>query len=155
MATHQTKCCPECGEVYERNSYAGRPSKANRTEYGSPLKKCSKCGTYFKDDEYREIAVDGIRSVDTMLVSPSSIFVGIVGIVLCLGALLSGAYVPAIAFLVLFGISPAMEALSYKKRQAELEQKKAESEARLQDPGYALILKKMGYNVPDKYLPRI
>lgn len=73
MSTYQIKRCPYCRRVYERNSYAGCPSKDNRTKYGSPLKKCSFCGQYFKDDQYREIALEGIREVDTRHISPATV----------------------------------------------------------------------------------
>ena len=152
MPTFQTKKCPHCGKVYERNSYGGHPSKDNRTQYGSPLKFCASCKKGFMDDEYREIAIDGPREADTMRISPA-------GIVYSLILLLAGicGFVSDMPVIGFFLIAVALymslsELLTYDKRQKKLQAEAAASEARLRNPAYAMLLKQYGYDVPEKYL---
>lgn len=73
MGTTIWKKCPNCGKVYEYDFYNGYPSKDNQTKYGSPVKICKRCSKAFFDDNYREIAIYGVREVDLMKVSPQTI----------------------------------------------------------------------------------
>ena len=152
MSTIQVKKCPKCGTVYERNSYAHRPSKDNRTKYGSPLKMCRTCKTVFKDDEYRELAIEGARDVDRSVVSPYGILMGVVALAATVSALWIGSLGMAVFFLVLIGFTPFTEAVSYKKRQYELDLETVESKKRLLNPVYAASLQQVGYSVPNMYL---
>ena len=152
MSTVQVKKCPKCGTVYERNTYAHSPSKDNRIKYGSPLKKCRNCNALFKDDEYRELAIEGARDADRSVISPYGILMGVVALVLMASALWVGSVGIAAFILVLFGFTPFSEAVSYKKRQYELDLKTIESKKRLYNPLYAASLQQVGYRVPDMYL---
>lgn len=152
MSTYQTKKCPHCGKVYERNSYAGRPSKDNRTKYGSPLIVCSSCRKGFLDDEYREIAIDGPREVDTKRISPAGIVYGLLGVIIGLVGFSGGSVVAGCIFLIMGLYFPLSELSSYEKRQEALKKEALASEMRLQNPTYAATLKRLGYDVPEKYL---
>ena len=153
MATHITKRCPKCGSVISFESYAHSPSKANRTKYGSPIRECNHCGNAFKDDEYREIAVEGIRKVDTSLVSPYSILFGILGVIIGIGSFRGGLSIGwALVVVFIFCFSPLSDILSYRKRMEYFERERIASENRLRNPVYAHALKSMGYDVPEKYL---
>ena len=155
MATIRTKRCPRCGEVYASDYYALNPSKENRTKYGSPLKTCKSCGSSFLDDEYREIAVEGVRDVDTRHISPFGIFAACFGIAIFLFGLYVGAGKTAAMIMALCCLDPLAELLSYKQRTKQLEAERQASEERLKDPAYALALKKAGYPVPNRYLPTL
>ena len=63
-----TKKCPHCGKAYSIMQPKGTGF------YGSPIRHCSKCGKDFIDKDYREIAIDGIRNVDTQKLSGDTIF---------------------------------------------------------------------------------
>ena len=152
MSTVQVKKCPKCGMVYERNTYAHNPSKDNRIKYGSPLKRCRNCNALFKDDEYRELAIEGARDADRSVVSPYGILMGVVALVATVLALCTGSVGIAAFVLVLLGFTPFSEAVSYKKRQYELDLKTIESKKRLYNPLYAVSLQQVGYRVPDMYL---
>ena len=152
MATIQVKKCPKCGCVYERNSYAGRPSKDNRTKYGSPLKQCLKCKNIFIDSEYREIAIDGIREVDTKVISPAGIFYSVMSLFIAICSF-AGGYSPIGIFFIIGALYLSLnEILSYKRRQEALKKYAQESEKRMQNLQYAQLLKTCGHYVPDKYL---
>ena len=63
------KYCPYCKFIccYEKR-YTARRYMA---DYGSPIRQCSGCKQYFIDRDYREIAVQGIRGVDTLPITYS------------------------------------------------------------------------------------
>ena len=154
---YKTKSCPHCGLSYS----VMQPEKSGF--YGSPFRKCSLCGNTFIDKDYREIAVSGIRNVDTQRFSFGAAALGIfpslfmvIGLWLgfssgfdtrsilfsCGGAL----FVSVVVWLVL------SEVKGYDERQKFLKEESARSEARLQNPQYAAELKRIGYRVPEKYL---
>ena len=153
MSTIQTKRCPSCGHVYERNTYAGHPSKDNRIKYGSPIRICPKCGKPIIDDEYREIAIDGLRKVDYSKISPATLFYG--GFTIFIGILFLTVDTNVIIGILVTGVGIYLivsEYLGYGKRQERFEQLRRESEQRLQNPQYAAALKNLGYHVPSRYL---
>ena len=154
---YHTKSCPHCGFHYS----IMQPAKSGF--YGSPFRTCSICRKSFIDKDYREIAVSGIRSVDTQRVSTSTALLSIfpalffaAGLYCCFSVGFSpssvlitagGAVVLAIVIWLMFS-----EARGYEQRQQYLKQESEQSEARLRNPEYALALKKLGYHVPEKYL---
>ena len=152
MATYQLKKCPKCGTVYERNSYAGNPSKDNRTKYGSPLKMCPSCKVTFVDEEYREIAIEGVRDVDTQYVSPASVVFTMFGAMMFFMSFISTGKAFGVLFLIPGVYFLCDDLSSYKKRKKAFEILKLESEIRLLRPAYAVLLKQHGYNVPNEYL---
>ena len=56
MATQKIKKCPHCGFTY----YMGSANYIR--EYGSPLKKCGRCGQYFWDSDIKEPALYGYKN---------------------------------------------------------------------------------------------
>ncbi len=159
MGTAIWKKCPFCGKVYDYDYYPGHPSKDNRTKYGSPLKVCKRCNKAFFDDDYREIAIYGIREVDLKRVSPSTIVFSLLGVAIGLTWLFSdmndgespivGCIMLAVSAYIFFS-----ELLGYKKRRKRLEQLRIESKERLENHSYAMLLKNKGYPVPDKFLKK-
>lgn len=153
MGTYQTKKCPYCRRAYERNFYNGIPSKENRIKYGSPIKVCPKCKHIFTDAEYREIAIDGVREVEYARVSPGTIVITAIvligGVLAVTSGLRAGWFMVGMSVLVF-----CEEYFGYEKRQKRLQKEIDESRERLSNPQYALLLQKLGYNVPDKYLSK-
>jgi len=156
--TYVTKSCPSCGKSYS----VGQPKKSGF--YGSPFRRCVFCGGTFIDKEYREIAVSGIREVDKRRVSlgtalfpviPSFfILVGIYcGIVLGFDSRSLLFICGGLVFLFLSIYLIRSEAKDFDNRQKFLKEEAARSESRLSNPEYALALRRIGYKVPDKYLP--
>lgn len=140
--TVQKKKCPHCGYTQTSSYY----HKSSKYSYGSPVTRCPKCGEIVVDRDIIEIAVDGVRKPDLMPVSPAGIFYGIFGLVMFIAS--KGSF-----FFLLIGLFfPAIELSSYEKRKEMIKKETAESEARLNNPVYAALLKKLGYNVPQKYL---
>lgn len=149
-----TKKCPSCGETYARDYYANRPSKDNQTKYGSPIILCKKCGSRFIDTDYREPALNGFRDVDKMELSPQTAFYSIVGIIVAILAISSGYMIGGIliaAFCIFIFVD---EIRSFKSREKRNEELLAESQKRIENPNYVLLLNKMGYDVPDSALQK-
>lgn len=157
--TYVTKRCPHCGKAYS----VMQPK--NIGVYGSPLRRCQFCAKTFIDKDYREIAVSGIRHVDTKKIATGTILLGvfpalffILGIVLSFQLPLSENKTPlylalggAIALLGVVYLCWA-EAKGYKNRQQYLQEESQRSEMRLKSLEYASLLKELGYSVPAKYL---
>ncbi len=81
MGINQIKRCPKCNAIYETNHYMGIPSKNNQLQYGSPVRICPHCKALFRDDNYHEIAVDGIRNADKSIISPRGIFLIVIAVI--------------------------------------------------------------------------
>ena len=155
-----TKKCPKCGSAYSTMQPKGTGF------YGSPLRQCSKCGELFIDKDYREIAIDGIRTADTKRLSGSTLFactslLFMAVALICLyindsSLFSSGRSIWSIFFaIVLLGMICFLvidEVRGYGERQSFLEQERRNSEKRLQDYQYARFLQKLGYTVPEQYL---
>lgn len=154
-----TKKCPHCGYRYTIN----KPSSA--VEYGSPMRKCSRCGRTYVDKDFREIVLCD-KIVGTESIQPATIF-------MCIGPGLLAFFelclfisnqsffmetrwwgqivliILAIAFIWLF----VSEDLKTEKTRLDfLEREKKASAQRLANPEYARWLKEQGYRVPDRYL---
>ena len=147
--TTKTKKCPYCEKIYEIYEYQGSPP----ARYGSPIITCSACHHTFKDLEYRELAFQKPDISDTLPVRISSIvwfaFFAYVGI-----SMFYDDTGLSIVLLIFSIIPPFRDLATYEQRKEGLRNEKKESEKRLQDPQYALILKALGYPVPDRYLPK-
>lgn len=154
MSTFITKKCPACRKVYARESYAGRPSKDNRTKYGSPIIQCQKCGNIFVDTDYREPALNGFRDVDKMRVSPGAVVYTLIGIIIAVCTFYGGYKIAGILIAIGSLWLSLDEICGFKKRQKMNEELLAESQKRIENPTYVLLLKKMGYNVPDSALQK-
>lgn len=141
-------------------------SKSDTPKYGSPVKKCKKCGTIYADPRFHEIAIEGI---------PEGVFSVSANVILAvIGALvaLRGIYLFDIrmlnvpdamqwflptAFTLIGGamvIGSIMEIILIKtgKKALKYERLKKESEMRLSDKGYVYTLQNLGYIIPEKYL---
>lgn len=145
-----TKKCPHCGSAYMRGEST---AKWNRVQYGSPIVQCNRCKQFFKDDDFREIAVDGIRKLDKMVVSPAGVVYGLLGLLIGISAIIGTG--SAFGALIIIGglITPIMEIATYKRRMEDLEKETIASGERLKVPEYAVVLDKMGYRVPKEFLP--
>ncbi len=152
MPTYQVKKCPKCGAAYEKNTYGRHPSKDNRVKYGSPLKMCSKCQNIFIDDEYREIAIDGVRKADTQHISPAGLLYSGISIFASISSFACQYTLGGIIFILIALYLSLRELLTYNIRQQMLKKLTQESEERMKNIQYAQLLKKYGYNVPEKYL---
>ena len=149
-----TKKCPSCGETYARDYYANSPSKDNQTKYGSPIMLCKKCGSRFIDTDYREPALNGFRDVDKMKLSPQTAFISIGGIIMAVLAISSGYIIGGILMAALFIFLFVDEICSFKSREKRNEELLAESQKRIGNPNYVLLLNKMGYDVPNSALQK-
>ncbi len=162
MSTTIKKYCPKCHYRYSRRWYYGYPSKKNQIEYGTPIQKCPSCGEVFIDRDYHEIAIDGIRKVDTKHISGGTLFHSSLSFVFGTFLLIASIYSGSIGYsLVSIGVIALGayelwdEYRGYDERQEWLQRETQESERRMKNPHYALQLKALGYDVPDCYLRRV
>jgi hypothetical protein len=159
MAQYEITKCPHCGNTIDFLKLKGPKA------YGTPLITCNKCNKPFIDKNIIEIAIDGIRPVDKMRIEPASfitllmgcfsIYAGYLNITDSLNDDKSMSWL----FFIIGGLfilgslwSIIDHLINYKKNQLMLQQMKLESEKRLSNYTYALLLKQAGFNVPDKYL---
>lgn len=153
MALYYKKC-PYCQHTYEHGS--GRPPKT----YGSKLVSCSRCGRSFLDKDKREIALEGIRFGDDMILPPFDLITGIVlaafGAIFFLGGMRSGGMYLILTVLgagmFIIGILiPIVDVRTYKERLEKLDNERKASERRLQSRSYVNALIQNGLAVsPDK-----
>lgn len=151
MAVYVTKKCPHCGFSYQILK------SGNQHFYGSPFKVCLKCGKKFVDKDAIEIAISGIREYDKFKFSIGWIINAILGMF----SLWCGTFDKELGMLMtivglIFIVSAIYfiydEIKGHKNRLAQLEEEKRKSYDRLADVQYALKLKKLGYDVPEKFL---
>lgn len=152
---YTTKKCPYCNHTYsfmQPKSYS----------YGSPLQVCRRCGKYYVDKDFKEIAISGIRKIDTMRITPFSIIASLLFTPLFVSSIYMQFYQPdnmSLFALITFGAfdifafySIYNDCSSFKERQKYLIDEQHRSIARLKNPSYALTLKNLGYDVPKQYL---
>ncbi len=153
-----TKKCPHCGHAYT----VLHPG--SDTSYDSPIVKCEKCGQYFVDKDRIELALTGktaasvpYHSCNTYLQLSVLTFGEIALIYLQFDGGL-GEYWWLLIVISVFYLGAWLlfisERTSYPERVAEFEKERLRSEARLSNPEYAALLKKLGYDVPEKYLSK-
>lgn len=153
MSVYVKKKCPACGAVIEVRTYPHYPSEEERIRYGSPIIKCEKCNEEFIDIDYHEIALEGVRDIDRSVVRSHGIIFGLMGVVGIIISLIVNMPSGAVISAGIYGFPLLIEVVSYKKRQYNLDMETIESKKRLCNPLYAVTLKKIGYPVPDMYLP--
>lgn len=150
--------CPNCG----REAITGYEPR--QWYYGSPVKRCKKCGFTYLDKRYHEIETDGYEP-DALSVRRSglAVLLGlgslVIGTIFVFGEIyLSGRYHTAMVAIAVIGIIIAVwgviDIIRIKTglKQKKLEKLQKESEKRLSDRSYALLLAEQGYNVPERYL---
>ena len=149
--TYYTKSCPYCGyryEIYE----------PKHISYGSPIQTCHHCGKSFIDKDFREIGVEGIRKIDKIPITPSSLIIIIIFVIFGIIAtslgidendsdeIKNGLFLFAIGVIILI-----VEIIKYYKRKKFFAEEEIASQKRLSDPEYAIALMQLGYNVPNEY----
>ena len=159
---YKTKWCPNCKLTIERR----KPQVGNK--YGSPLQRCPRCGNYYIDDDYEEYALstdkEGIRTtivnarIGLIVLRAFFIFLGILTIV---GLMMSEIDVRKTSTLIVLGIialciSAFFNAPTQERIKNDLEKMNdiwEESNSRLSNQQYAILLEKTGFDVPLRYLP--
>ena len=149
--------CPYCGENV-------KDYKENSWEYGSPIRKCEKCGNKYINKCYHEIAVEGIEP-DAMNAKQSVIFM-LMGVATMIVSALAtfetvhfwGFYyvkVVCIGFIgLIVAVGMIIDILRIKTgaKAHKFDSLCAESVQRLQNAEYARELASIGYDVPEQYL---
>ena len=100
------------------------------------------------------IAIEGVRNVDTQVISPAAIVYTGISIFASITQFVGNNTVWGIVFIVIALYFSLREILTYKFRQAELQKYTTESEKRMENLQYALLLKQCGYDVPEKYIKK-
>lgn len=153
--THYKVKCPHCKTVL----------RYSKTASGSPFGTCPKCGQPYVDRECYEPALKPYKKETTASLLALSVFVGSL---FSFGALMfyyicsaargvSGAealIVYAVAFCIITGYIFIRMNKSRDEDDARALKEWEASDARLQNKEYALAVKKAGFDVPDKYLPK-
>lgn len=157
------KYCPNCHKLI-----VGPVSNVHDYNYGSPIKVCPNCFHTYADEQYHEIAIDGIREEDAQLLNPIQALqlIGCLGLVALAAVFFFSAssldelkemvkgILSCLFFAFIFGISPVCAITGYKERKEYFKEETERSEKRLQNIEYAKKLKALGYDVPVKYLTR-
>lgn len=157
--------CPHCGtEVKDYREYGW--------EYGSPIRKCEKCGNNYINKGYHEIAVEGIAPDE--FDAKKSVHGILLGLAIVLGAAAATAaitwatihfanvyYVKIIILGVvlaviglIFAVCMFIDFLKIKSgaKERKFDSLKEESVQRLKNKEYARELAEIGYDVPEQYL---
>ena len=151
--THYKVKCPHCKAVL----------RYTKTASGSPFGTCPKCGQPYVDRECYEPALKPYKKETTASLLASSVFVGslfsfmpLAFYYICSAARgFSGAkalIVYAVAFCIITGYIFIRMNKSRDEDDARALKEWEASDARLQNKEYALAVKKLGFDVPDKYL---
>lgn len=149
---NQVPHCPFCG--------AKQTKTENRWCYGSPVRKCDKCGNEFLDRRFTELAISGIPE------NQLSVKRGVMGMLWGLAFVLAGFLLSLMAgswtikssvisigggLMALCFLADMISILTGNKLK-KFEEIKNLSEERLSDHNYAKTLAELGYNVPEKFL---
>ncbi len=155
MASYDIKRCPSCNQPYEKNFYSGKPKPEEKIRYGSPIKVCSFCKKEFIDEDYKEIAIEGIPNEnDYKRFQSGTILYTISSFAMAFFSFIFDFQLLPILFVILGIIIIGSDIISYNKRLNHLEKEKAASRERLNNPNYALRLLQHGYRVPQEFLPK-
>ena len=150
--------CPNCGRLvgtFVVGDY----------RYGCPLNICPKCKAEYINPAFHEIEVDGISpdafDIKKLLLG---ILMGVVFFAVSAGihyyevTMQDHYHTSCIAIMVISAIAVfyAIGNIIFIKtglKDKRTQKKRQESAERLSNPHYAMHLKELGYNVPEKYLP--
>lgn len=161
--THIRKKCPHCGYTFE--SYTPI-SKHQLNHSGHPFRYCPKCSKLIIDKDMKEPALKpppkrpsvvnclfaefipfglgAILCTIPMFTDETFNFFALKGFLYCLILVIT----PAAVWI----ISIIWTLCNRDKTKRKLDEEYAASEKRLQIREYALMLKELGYKVPDKYI---
>ena len=150
MAVYYKINCPHCGNVVESG-------KDKHIQYGSPLRKCKKCGEEYVDDNYIEAATQNIETVYEKEFSWGSLVYIAIG-VLFLFMGISEVYILLIvigAGALILGVVSFISNIKYKpKEDPALQREIIASQKRLENPYYVLALNKANIYVPQEVLEK-
>ena len=160
MAIYTYKRCPHCGKMYD--SYSNH-TKYWRKRVGSPLRTCSSCGKPFLDNDMEELALQPYNERGYGIFHCFFAFFWPFGAAAAMFTWLAidlGQEKPwvIIVAIILHLAYWALTISVIKNRKKFIEEHKRDyeaSEKRLQDQEYALLLRKAGYYVPERFLPNI
>jgi hypothetical protein len=119
-------------------------------QYGTPIKLCPNCSEPYLDARYIEIGVQGVRRGDTWKVSPRSIILLIVGCLTLLFGYISDnadsdVFTRIGGIILAVGIIAAIYNIAnHGNRLENIENERAESIKRLENPEYVKLLKRAG-----------
>ena len=149
--------CPHCGKNLgkrEENDYF----------YDSPLRVCPSCKNTYFDSRYHEIAVEGIRPVDTCANEEFLAkkrkngrlkILGGIGVMILFVILIAVGWIfyffPIISItMIINGVKTIKETKPEEmlKKQAELQVEARNSNERMQNPEYVQMLQSYGYARP-------
>ena len=156
--TTQVKRCPHCGKIYERRRVRTPYPDEALVKFERIFAECPHCQKTFRDSDAYELAVMDPPACYLKKFHTSNILLA--GGFAILGLFsLSVATEPVGAMLVMFALGGMLlfsDYVRYKRNIARIESERYASEKRLErDPHYALLLKAAGFDVPEKYLPKI
>lgn len=149
--------CPNCGAKYGDN-------RTDVYRYGSPVRTCAKCKGQYLNKCYHEAAVDGFSDADVsleagkkkignaLLLLGLSVAVNVLFFVLQRHSWIYWLFLGLGVVYLLVALKDYVQVKNGTRQQA-LEKCMEESIERLGDPEYACLLKELGYNVPEEYLP--
>ena len=150
-----TKKCPYCGKVYEQRACGGfgrKPLPEDVWVYGSPMKLCANCKRIFIDKDVKELAITELRKSDTAKITANTKMLLPMGALVAVLLYVLGQPTFAIVAVAVAVVYLAMDLGMYPMRMGKLKKEREASEKRLSDPDYARALKKVGIDVPERYL---
>ena len=158
MAIHTRKYCPHCGHMYQNYSSGTKHLEVGR---GCPIINCPVCRKPFLDKDIKEPAFyEPPKKINLIqsLIGPLFPF-GIGGILFLLGSFLIKDEFAALVSLIFSLFALALYAylvyISIKKRDEiadEALNEYKESQDRLSDKDYVILLINLGYRVPRSFL---
>ncbi len=150
---YTTKKCPHCKTTYQNFEH-------NNYRVGSPIVTCSYCQGVFIDKDRHELALEpydesGYNILNCWLIAffPCGLMALISLIILIISeeSLMLGIIMFAVSFIAFIAIAvTSIKDLKFNIQKYRKDY--AESEQRLENKEYAWALKKLGYDVPSKYL---
>ena len=154
--TTQTKQCPKCGYVYEKNTARGTWGSEKLYKFGPIFVTCNRCGAFFQDKYVFELAVMDPPAEMTQKFHVSSILIAsILGILGLVGMFSDIAYPIGCLFICLL-IGAFILWGDYNRYQNNLKKLATEKEASIRrlkkNPGYTALLQAAGYSVPSECL---
>ena len=149
MSAKNENICPACGSRDKTNMYM----------YGSPIRKCNRCGKEYLNRRFREVAIDGYDPKTTTPMPTIKALLGCIAMtIICFVFLhyfksklkitiMTGVMILADVFYLVMLLRYFM-GIEKKHNEEEMER----SEERLKDKSYVEKLQSYGYIIPSKYI---